>query len=61
VLAKQFYFDTLISHRGTLKGLMEGKRVSADVKCEDPVMVQLDGPIIFVSNEHPYSDKFFFF
>jgi len=61
VLAKQFYFDSLISHCGTLKRLMEGKRFSADVKCEVPVMVQFDGPIIFVSNEHPCGGESFFF
>ena len=32
---------------------------SADVKCEDLVMVQFDGPIMFVSNEHPYGDESF--
>ena len=61
MLAKQFYFDSLISHCGTLKRLMEGKRFSADVKCEDPVMVQFYGPIIFVSNEHPCGGESFFF
>jgi hypothetical protein len=50
VLFREFYFDTLKLHFGTLKRLMEGKRFSADIKCEDPVMVQIDGPIIFVSN-----------
>jgi hypothetical protein len=59
VLFKEFYFDTLKSHFGTLKRLMEGKRFSADVKCEDPVTVQFDGTNIFVSNKHPYGDKFF--
>ena len=60
MLAKQFNFDTLVSHYSTLKRLMEGKRFSVDVKCEDPVMVHFDGPIIFVSNERPYSDESFF-
>jgi hypothetical protein len=60
VLAKQFYFNTLKSNFGTLKRLMEGKRFSADVKCQDPVMVQFGGPIMFVSNKHPYGDESFF-
>ena len=59
VLAKEFYFDTFKSHFGTLKRLMEGKRFSADVKCEDPVIVQFGGPIMFVSNEHTYGDESF--
>jgi phage/plasmid-associated DNA primase len=59
VLFKEFYFDTLKSHFGTLKRLMEGKRFSADVKCKDPVTVQFDCPNIFVSNEHPSGDKSF--
>jgi hypothetical protein len=39
---------------------MEGNRFSADVNCEDPVMVQFYGSIMFVSNEHPYNDESFF-
>jgi hypothetical protein len=38
---------------------MEGKRFSATLKCEDPVMIQFDGPIIFVSNEHVHGDVCF--
>jgi hypothetical protein len=51
------FFDTLKSHFGNLKRLMEGKRFSADVKCEDPVRVQFDGPNIFVSNGYLYGDE----
>jgi len=58
VLFKEFCFYALKSHFGTLKRLMEWKRFSADVKCEDQVMVQFDG-IIFVSNVHPYGDEIF--
>jgi hypothetical protein len=47
VLFKEFYFDTFKSIFGTLKRLMEGKIFGIDVKCEDPVMVQFDGRIIF--------------
>jgi hypothetical protein len=38
---------------------MDGKRFSVDVKCEDLVMVQFDGPTLFVSNEHPFGDESF--
>jgi hypothetical protein len=38
---------------------MQGKRISADTKCEDQMMVQFDGPIISVNNEHPYGDESF--
>jgi hypothetical protein len=38
---------------------MEGKRFSADVKYEDPVKVQIDDPIIFISNEHPFGNETF--
>jgi hypothetical protein len=38
---------------------MEGKRFSADVKCENRVMIQFDGPIIFVSNVHLHGDVCF--
>jgi hypothetical protein len=38
---------------------MESKKFSVDVKCEDPVVVNFDGPVIFVSNEHPYGDERF--
>jgi hypothetical protein len=38
---------------------MEGKRFSADVKCEDPVRVQFDGPNIFVNIVPPYDDETF--
>jgi hypothetical protein len=48
VLSKEFYFDPLKSHFGTLKSLMEGKRFTVDRKREDLVMVQFNGPIIFV-------------
>jgi hypothetical protein len=60
VLFKKNSFDTLKFHFGRLKRLMEGKRFIADVKCEDPVRVQFDGPNVFVSNEHPYGDKTFY-
>jgi hypothetical protein len=30
-----------------------------DVKCKDPVLVNFDCSIIFISNMHPYSDKSF--
>jgi hypothetical protein len=33
---------------------MEGKRFSADVKCEDPVRVQVESPNICVSIVPPY-------
>jgi hypothetical protein len=59
VLFKEFYCDALKSHFGTLKRLMEGNRLRADVKCEYPVRVRFDGPNIFVSNEHPYGDEYF--
>jgi hypothetical protein len=59
VLFKQFYFDALKSHFGTLKRLIEEKRFSAGVKCEDPVMVQFDGLIISVSKVNPFGDDFF--
>jgi hypothetical protein len=59
VLFKEFYFNPLKSHFGALKRLMEGKKFSADIKSEDPVMVQFDGPIIFVGNEHSYGNKLF--
>jgi hypothetical protein len=59
LLFKEIYFDTLKSHFGTLKRLMEGKRFSANVKWKDPVRVQFDGTNTFVSNKHPYGDKTF--
>jgi hypothetical protein len=59
VLAKEFYFNTLKSHFGTLKRLKDVNRFSADVKCEALVMVQFDGPTMFVSNEHPYGNETF--
>jgi hypothetical protein len=37
VLFTEIYFNPLKSQFGILKRLMEGKRFSADVKCEDPV------------------------
>jgi hypothetical protein len=58
-LCKEFYFDPFKSHFGTLKRLMEEKGFSADIKCEDPVRVQFNGPNIIVSNERPYSDETF--
>jgi hypothetical protein len=59
VLFKEIYLDTLKSPFGNLERLMEGKRFSAGIKCEDPVMVQFVGHIIFVSNEYLYGDKTF--
>jgi phage/plasmid-associated DNA primase len=59
VLFGKLYFDTFISNVGSLKRLMESKKFSVDVKCKDPVLVNFDGSIIFVSNKHPYSDKSF--
>jgi energy-coupling factor transporter ATP-binding protein EcfA2 len=34
-----FSFESFKSNFATLKRLMEGKRFSVDVKCEDPLMV----------------------
>jgi hypothetical protein len=38
---------------------MDGKSFSTDVKFEELVMVQFDGPTMFVSNEHPYGNESF--
>lgn len=60
ILFEEYYNKTFKGNSGQLKRLMEGKRFSVDVKCDNSVTVSFDGPIIFVSNEHPYGDESFF-
>jgi len=43
VLFGKFYFDTFRSNFGSLKRLMEGKKLSVDVKRKDAVLVNFDG------------------
>lgn len=58
MLFKEFYFNNLRLNFGT-QAINGRTKINVDVKCEEPVMVQFDGPIIFVSNEYPYGDDSF--
>jgi hypothetical protein len=42
-----------------MKRLMEDNEFTPDVKCSIPKVVSFNGPIIFVSSEHPYGDERF--
>jgi hypothetical protein len=57
ILFKEFYFSVLEGNFREMKRLMEDKEFTLDMKCGVPKVVSLNGPIIFVPNEHPYGGE----
>lgn len=56
---EEFYCDVFKGNFRQMKRLMEDNEFTPDVKCSIPKVVSFNGPIIFVSSEHPYGDERF--